>query len=179
MCSAMALLRNNGELFSERRIIIDAAFNYISKSDHGFKVSRRGRRFGRITKHRLLRWIFLLLTLFSIFLTIYGLKKFVQGEARDMGISSWYFVSLYTNSFLLSVTCLKIPTCWIFTCVSFIGVVTAKIESEFSMPQQDLPGERNLQDNSFLINVGKPPKSKRQKRKCHSLQLIYFWNGQC
>jgi len=85
----MALLRNYGELFPERRIIIDAAFNSFGKSDHGSKVSRRGRRFGRIiTKHRLLRWIFLLLTLFSIFLTIYGLKKFVQGEARDMGISS-------------------------------------------------------------------------------------------
>jgi hypothetical protein len=84
----MALLRNNGELFPERRVIIDAALNSISKSDHGSKVSRRGRRFGRITKHRILRWIILLLALFSIFLTVYGLKKFLQGEARDMGLSS-------------------------------------------------------------------------------------------
>ncbi|KAK2408404.1 putative hexosyltransferase MUCI70 [Trifolium repens] len=117
MCSGMALLRNNGELFPERRVIIDAALNSISKSDHGSKVSRRGRRFGRITKHRILRWIILLLALFSIFLTAYGLKKFLQ----------------------------------------------AKLESRFSVPQQDLRGERSLQENSSLYNLESPPKTKRRK----------------
>lgn len=127
----MALLRNYGELFPERRIIIDAAFNSFGKSDHGSKVSRRGRRFGRIiTKHRLLRWIFLLLALFSIFLTIYGLKKFVQ----------------------------------------------AKIESRFSTPR-DLPGERNLQEDSFLENLEKPPKSKRRKHFPCEVGLLQSVDG--
>lgn len=89
MFSGMALLRNNAELFPERRLIIDAALNSVAKSDHGSKIVRRGgRRFSRITKQRLLRWSFLLLALFSIFLTVYGLKKFLQGEARDTGLSS-------------------------------------------------------------------------------------------
>lgn len=85
----MALLRNNAELFPERRVIIDAALNSITKSDHGSKVLRRGsKRFSRITKQRLLRWIFLLLALFSIYVTVCGLKEFLQGEARDMEFSS-------------------------------------------------------------------------------------------
>jgi hypothetical protein len=115
------------------------------------------------------------LALFSIFLTVYGLKKFLQGEARDMGLSSWYFVSLYTNSFLLLAMCLKNPTRWIFTCISSIGFVTAKLESRFSVPQQDLRGERSLQENSSLYNVESPPKTKRRKRKSHALQLIYHY----
>lgn len=89
-----ALYRNNGELFTERRGIIDAAFNFIGKSDHGSRLSRRGRRFGRITKHRLARWVFLLTALFSMYLTVYGLKMFFQGETRDMGLSSLYLVKV-------------------------------------------------------------------------------------
>ena len=77
----MALYRNNGELFTERRGIIDAVVISLGKSDHGSRVLRRGRRFGRITKHRLSRWIVLVTALFSVYLTVYGLKMFFQGEA--------------------------------------------------------------------------------------------------
>ncbi|TKY58848.1 hypothetical protein E2542_SST15920 [Spatholobus suberectus] len=79
----MALYRNNGELLTERRSIIDHVFNSFEKSDHGSRVSRRGRRFGRITKHRLSRWIFLLTALFSILLTVYGLKMFFQAKMES------------------------------------------------------------------------------------------------
>ncbi|XP_058747513.1 probable hexosyltransferase MUCI70 [Vicia villosa] len=84
MSSGMALLRNNAELFPERRVIIDAALNSITKSDHGSKVLRRGsKRFSRITKQRLLRWIFLLLALFSIYVTVCGLKEFLQAKIES------------------------------------------------------------------------------------------------
>ncbi|KAK7362281.1 hypothetical protein VNO77_04391 [Canavalia gladiata] len=79
----MALLRNNGELFTERRGIIDAVFSSFGKSDHGSRVLRRGRRFGRITKHRLSHWIFLLTALLSILLTVYGLKMFFQAKMES------------------------------------------------------------------------------------------------
>lgn len=84
----MALHRTNGELFTERRSIDDAVFNSFEKSDHGSRVLRRGRKFGRITKHKLSRWIFLLTALLSILLTVYGLKMFFQGEDRDMCLFS-------------------------------------------------------------------------------------------
>jgi len=87
----MALYRSNGELFTERKGIIDAVFNSFGKSDHGSRVLRRGRRFGRITKHKLSRWIFLLTAFLSILLSLYGLKMFFQGEVRDMSLSSLYF----------------------------------------------------------------------------------------
>ncbi|KAG5138255.1 hypothetical protein JHK82_022986 [Glycine max] len=79
----MALHRTNGELFTERRNIVDAVFNSFEKSDHGSRVLRRGRRFGRITKHKLSRWIFLLTALLSILLTVYGLKMFFQAKMES------------------------------------------------------------------------------------------------
>lgn len=84
----MALYRNNGELFTERRGVTDTAFSSLGKSDHGTRVSRRGRRFGRIIKHRLKRSVFVPMALFSIFLTAYGLKMFFQGEAETWAFSS-------------------------------------------------------------------------------------------
>ncbi|XP_057419248.1 probable hexosyltransferase MUCI70 [Lotus japonicus] len=83
MCSGMALYRNNGELFTERRGVIDAVLSFLGTSDHGSRVLRRGRRFGRITKHRLSRWVFVLTTLFSICLTLYGLKMFYQAKMES------------------------------------------------------------------------------------------------
>ena len=106
----MALHRTNGELFTERRNIVDAVFNSFEKSDHGSRVLRRGRKFGRITKHKLSRWIFLLTALLSILLTVYGLKMFFQGEDRDMYLFFWYFVWLYTNSSPLSLMYQRNPT---------------------------------------------------------------------
>lgn len=79
----MALHRSNGESFTERRSFIDAVINSFGKSDHGSRVLRRGRRFGRITKHRLSRWIFLLTALLSILLTVYGLKMFIQAKMES------------------------------------------------------------------------------------------------
>lgn len=35
--------------------------------------------------------------------------------------------------------------------------------------------ERNLQESSFLFDIGRPPKSKRRKRKSHALQLLYHY----
>lgn len=109
MCSGMALYRNNGELFTERRGVIDAVLSFLGTSDHGSRVLRRGRRFGRITKHRLSRWVFVLTTLFSICLTLYGLKMFYQGKARETrAFLPDIFVRFYTYSFLLWVMCQKI-----------------------------------------------------------------------
>ncbi|XP_027919566.1 uncharacterized protein LOC114178070 isoform X2 [Vigna unguiculata] len=79
----MALYRTSGELLTERRSIIDAVFNSFEKSDHGSRGLRRGRRFGRITKHKLSRWIFLLTALISILLTVYGLKMFFQAKMES------------------------------------------------------------------------------------------------
>ncbi|XP_027346945.1 uncharacterized protein LOC113858472 isoform X2 [Abrus precatorius] len=79
----MALYRNNGELFTERRGIIDAVFSSFRKSDHGSRVLRRGRRFGRITKQRLSRLIFLITAFLSISLTVYGLKMFFQAKMES------------------------------------------------------------------------------------------------
>ncbi|KAK7317995.1 hypothetical protein RJT34_02681 [Clitoria ternatea] len=79
----MTLFRNNGELFTERRGIIDAIFNFLGKNEHGSRVLRRGRRFGRITKLKLSRWIFLLTALLSIFLTVYGLRMFFQAKMES------------------------------------------------------------------------------------------------
>lgn len=79
----MALHRTNGELFSERRGIVDAVFNSFGKSDHGSRVLRRGRRFGRITKLKLSRWIFLLAAILSMLLTFFGLKMFYQAKMES------------------------------------------------------------------------------------------------
>ncbi|KAK8470755.1 hypothetical protein PHAVU_003G049500 [Phaseolus vulgaris] len=79
----MALYRTNGELLTERRGIIDAVFSSFGKSDHGSRALRRSRRFGRITKHKLSRWIFLLTALISILLTLYGLKMFFQAKMES------------------------------------------------------------------------------------------------
>ncbi|BAT74526.1 probable hexosyltransferase MUCI70 [Vigna umbellata] len=79
----MALYRTSGELLTERRGIIDAVFNSFEKSDHGSRGLRRGRRFGRITKHKLSRWMFLLTALISILLTVYGLKMFFQAKMES------------------------------------------------------------------------------------------------
>ncbi|XLR16760.1 hypothetical protein HN51_037735 [Arachis hypogaea] len=74
----MALYRNNGELLTERRGIIDAVVNSLGKSDQGSRILRRGRRLGRITKHRLSRWLLLLTALFSFYFTVCGLKMFIH-----------------------------------------------------------------------------------------------------
>ncbi|KAK7386973.1 hypothetical protein VNO78_27392 [Psophocarpus tetragonolobus] len=79
----MALHRTNGELFIERRSIIDSVFNSFGKNDHASRVLRRGRRFSRITKHKLSRWIFILTALLSILLTFYGLKMFFQAKMES------------------------------------------------------------------------------------------------
>ncbi|KAL2344517.1 hypothetical protein Fmac_005802 [Flemingia macrophylla] len=79
----MALHRINGELFSERRGIVDGVFNSFGKIDHGSRISRRGRRFGRITKLKLSRWIFLLTAILSILLTFFGLKMFYQAKMES------------------------------------------------------------------------------------------------
>ncbi|QHO59540.1 hypothetical protein DS421_3g99930 [Arachis hypogaea] len=78
----MALYRNNGELLTERRGIIDAVVNSLGKSDHGSRILRRGRRLGRITKHKLSRWLLLLAALFSVYFTVCGLKMFIHGSQR-------------------------------------------------------------------------------------------------
>ncbi|XP_054808963.1 probable hexosyltransferase MUCI70 [Prosopis cineraria] len=56
----MAQYKNNGEFFT----------------DHGFRVFRRGRRFGRFTKQRLSESLLLLIALLSLSLTAFGLRMF-------------------------------------------------------------------------------------------------------
>ncbi|KAL1365756.1 hypothetical protein AAHE18_03G311200 [Arachis hypogaea] len=79
----MALYRNNGELLTERRGIIDAVVNSLGKSDHGSRILRRGRRLGRITKHKLSRWLLLLAALFSVYFTVCGLKMFIHAKMES------------------------------------------------------------------------------------------------
>lgn len=80
----MAQYRNNGELFTERRSIIDVIWKSLGKGDHGSRVFRRGRRLGRFSKQRLSRWAFIIASMLSISLTVFGLKMFLQGEARGL-----------------------------------------------------------------------------------------------
>lgn len=68
----------------------------------------------------------------------------------------------------------KYPTSWIFSFICSNGFTAAKIESRFSIPV-DLEGERHLEETRYLYNYGRPPKSKRRKRKSHALQLIYHY----
>ncbi|KAI4328425.1 hypothetical protein L6164_020782 [Bauhinia variegata] len=75
----MALYRNNGELFTERRGIIDGILKAVGKGDHGSRVVHRGRRFGRVTIHRLSQWFLLIVASFSIYMLVFGLKVFFQG----------------------------------------------------------------------------------------------------
>ncbi|KAI4314170.1 hypothetical protein L6164_027105 [Bauhinia variegata] len=76
----MALYKNNSELFTERRGIIDAIFKAVGKGDHGSRVVRRGRRFGRVTIQRLLGWFLLLAGSILIYTSVFGLNMFFQGS---------------------------------------------------------------------------------------------------
>ncbi|XP_059655865.1 probable hexosyltransferase MUCI70 [Cornus florida] len=79
----MALYRHSSELLHDRRGIIGAVLNSLDRSKHGLQFVRRGTRFGRITLQRFLSWVFSLAVLFSIYLSIFGLKMPCHG-----GISS-------------------------------------------------------------------------------------------
>ncbi|KAJ7953797.1 Protein of unknown function (DUF616) [Quillaja saponaria] len=76
----MALYRYNGELLPERRGIIGSLFKSLCKSEQGSRAVRRGRRFGRITKQRFCRWVFLVVAIFSIYLTVFGIRMFIHAK---------------------------------------------------------------------------------------------------
>ncbi|KAL3824133.1 hypothetical protein ACJIZ3_020162 [Penstemon smallii] len=77
----MAYIKNT-ELLPERRGIASLVKSQ-DQSEQISRASRRGRRFGRISRQRLLVWLLSLAVLFSIYLTYFGLKIHFHG-----GISS-------------------------------------------------------------------------------------------
>ncbi|KAK9276920.1 hypothetical protein L1049_006458 [Liquidambar formosana] len=83
----MALYRHNSELLSERRGIFGAVFKSLGQSEHGFRVVRRGRRFGRITKQRFSFWVFSLAVCFLIYWALLSIKMLFHGKMEG-GISS-------------------------------------------------------------------------------------------
>ncbi|KAL1327727.1 hypothetical protein AAHE18_13G323100 [Arachis hypogaea] len=136
----MALYRNNGELLTERRGIIDAVVNSLGKSDHGSRILRRGRRLGRITKHRLSRWLLLLTALFSVYFTVCGLKMFVHDGSITAKMESRFPATHSIRE----------------------GLNLHSKHEELNL--HSIHKELNLQETVSLSEFGKPPpKSKRRK----------------
>lgn len=79
----MAFSRHSSELLPERRGVIGLIFKSLSPTQNGFRVVRRGRKFGRITKQRFSHWVFVLALLFLIYLVVSGLKMLFYGEIRS------------------------------------------------------------------------------------------------
>jgi hypothetical protein len=76
----MAFYRHSSELLPERRGVIGMIFGSLGGSEHGSRVVRRGRRFGRITKLRFSRWVFVLSLLFLIYLVVSALQMLFHGK---------------------------------------------------------------------------------------------------
>jgi len=72
----MAFYRHSSELLPERRGVIGMIFGSLGGSEHGSRVVRRGRRFGRITKLR----FFVLSLLFLIYLVVSALQMLFHGK---------------------------------------------------------------------------------------------------
>lgn len=87
----MAFYRHGRDMLSEKRGIIGVIFKSLDQSEHGFRVVRRGRRFCRITRQRLLRWVFVLALLFLIFLVFSGIEMLFQGEITALFYNSYLF----------------------------------------------------------------------------------------
>ncbi|XP_015895068.2 probable hexosyltransferase MUCI70 [Ziziphus jujuba] len=67
----MGLHRHSNELLPERRVI---------SGEHGSRVVRRGRRFGRVTRQKFSLWVFLLAALFLLYMVVFGLKLLFHGK---------------------------------------------------------------------------------------------------
>ncbi|GMP58270.1 hypothetical protein CsSME_00021991 [Camellia sinensis var. sinensis] len=70
----MAPYRHSSELLPDKRGIIGVVFKSLDRSKQGLRGVRRGTRFGRISVRRLLLWMFSVAVLFSIYLSLFGLK---------------------------------------------------------------------------------------------------------
>lgn len=67
----MGLYRHSYELLPERR---------VATGEHGARVVRRGRRFGRFTRQKFWCWVFLLATSFLLYMVVFGLKVLFHGK---------------------------------------------------------------------------------------------------
>lgn len=79
----MGLFRHSNELLPERR---------VNTGEHGARVVRRGRRFSRITRQKFWCWVFLLATLFLLYILVFGLKVLFHGKIRELFIYFCNFV---------------------------------------------------------------------------------------
>ncbi|XP_062161345.1 probable hexosyltransferase MUCI70 [Alnus glutinosa] len=78
----MAFYRHGSELLPERRGVIGMIFRSLGGSEHGSRVVRRGRKFGRINKLRFSRWVFVLSLLFLIYLVVSALQMLFHGNVE-------------------------------------------------------------------------------------------------
>ncbi|XP_028059917.1 uncharacterized protein LOC114263556 [Camellia sinensis] len=76
----MAPYRHSSELLPDKRGIIGVVFKSLDRSKQGLRGVRRGTRFGRISVRRLLFWMFSVAVLFSIYLSLFGLKMQFHGK---------------------------------------------------------------------------------------------------
>ncbi|KAJ8760939.1 hypothetical protein K2173_021977 [Erythroxylum novogranatense] len=71
----MSLYKHNGDLLlPERRGIIGVVVNSLGRTEHGSRLVRRGKKFGRISKPSLFIWILLFAALFLTSSALFGLK---------------------------------------------------------------------------------------------------------
>ncbi|XP_017971017.1 PREDICTED: uncharacterized protein LOC18610440 [Theobroma cacao] len=86
----MVLSKYNGEWLQERRGgIIGALLNSVARSEQGFRVGRRGRRFPRNFKLRFFHWLvaLLLAALFLLYFATFDLKLLSNGNEEENNLS--------------------------------------------------------------------------------------------
>ncbi|OMO82457.1 hypothetical protein COLO4_22994 [Corchorus olitorius] len=82
----MVLHKYNGEWLQERRSgIIGAILSSVARTEQGFRVARRGRRFPRSFKPRFFRWLLALLVAasFLFYFAAFGLKLLSNGHEEE------------------------------------------------------------------------------------------------
>lgn len=76
----MAFYKFNADFLLEKRSFIGEIFNSLGRTDHSFRVLRRGRRIARFTKPSFFIWVLLLFAIFLISFAAFGLKLQLPGE---------------------------------------------------------------------------------------------------
>lgn len=77
----MALYNTSSELLlPERRGIFTPDSKFVDQNDHGLRVIRRGKRFGKISRRGFFFWMLSFAVLMSICLAIVGFKLIFPGE---------------------------------------------------------------------------------------------------
>lgn len=84
----MAFYKFNADFLLEKRSFIGEIFNSLGRTDHSFRVVRRGRRIARFTKPSFLIWVLLLFAIFLISFAAFGLKFQLPGNFEILERSS-------------------------------------------------------------------------------------------